>query len=142
MDKIKSIKLSIALTHVFFWILIIFVIALPWGVSWYVDTMGRSQSLATTIMVTCYPCVPFAASTLICLRRLLKNVLADNLFHHSSIRYLGFISAFCLTIAVITIIAGRFYLPFYIVATTFAFLSLLTFALKNAFAIEAERKED
>lgn len=142
MDKIKSVKLSIAFTHIFFWLLVIFAVALPWAVTWYVETMGRSQTLPTTIMVTCYPCVPFAAAALICLRRLLKNVLAGNLFHHSSTRYLGFISAFCLTIAVITVIAGRFYLPFYIVATTFAFLSLLTFALKNAFAIEAERREN
>ena len=139
MDKIKSIKISIAFTHIFFWMLVGFTIALPKAVTWYVETMGREQSLPTTVMVTCYPCVPFAAATLICLRRVLRNVLKGELFHHSNIRYLSFISAFCLVIAVITIVGGRFYLPFYIVAATFSFLALLVFALKNAFAIEAEK---
>ena len=140
MDKIKSIKLSIFFTHIFFWLLVAFTIALPKAVIWYVETMGREKSLPTTIMVTCYPCVPFAAASLICLRRLLRNVLLDNLFHESSIRYLGFISAFCLIIALITIIGGKFYLPFFIVSATFTFLALLVFALRNAFALEAERK--
>ena len=142
MDKIKSIKLSIFLTHIFFWLLVVFAVVLPKAVVWYVETMGREQSLPTTIMVTCYPCVPFAGASLICLRRLLRNVLSDNLFHESSIRYLGFISVFCLLIALITIIAGKFYLPFFIVSATFSFLALLVFALKNAFALELERQTE
>lgn len=133
MKKIDPLKLALVFTHIFFWLIIGFAAVLPWGVTWYVETMGRSQSLPTTIMLTCYPCAPFAAATVICLRRLIKNALADNLFHKSSVRYLGFISAFCLVISVITLIAGRFYLPFYIVAGTFAFVSLLTFGLKNIF---------
>ena len=140
MDKIKSIKLSIFLTHIFFWLLIAFTIALPKAVVWYVETMGREKSLPTTIMVTCYPCVPFAAASLICLRRLLRNVLRDNLFSDSSIRYLSYISVFCLIIALITIIAGKFYLPFFIVSATFTFLALLVFALRSAFALEFARR--
>lgn len=141
MKKFDPLKLALVLTHVFFWLILGFAAALPWGVTWYVETMGRSQSLPTTIMVTCYPCAPFAAAAVICLRRLIKNALAGKLFHNSSPRYMGFISAFCLVIAVITLVAGRFYLPFYIVAGTFAFISLLTFGFKNILLPYCEEKD-
>lgn len=139
MDKIKPIKLAILLTNIFLILLVIFTIALPYMVTWYVETMGRKASLPATIMVTCYPCVPFVAGSLICLKRLLKNGLNGELFHHSSMRYMRNISLFCVIIAIITLVAGRFYLPFYIVGATFAFLSLLIFSLRAIFIAETEK---
>lgn len=138
MDK-KHIKLSLILTNIFLGILFLFTVTLPFLVTWYAETMQRSSSLATTVMVTCYPCVPFAAALLILLRRLLKNALNDNLISKSSIEYLKNISVCCIIIAVITLIGGKFYLPFLIVGATFAFLSLLLFALKSIFAAETEK---
>lgn len=55
----KSVKLCIILTDIFIGLLIIVAAALPFGVSWYAEVMHRSSSLASTIMVTCYPCAPF-----------------------------------------------------------------------------------
>lgn len=138
MNKFKSVRLAVILTDVFLCLLVIFTVALPWMVTWYVETMGRKASLPATVMVTCYPCVPFAACSLICLRRLLKNMLSGMLFHHSSSRYLRNISYCCIIIAVITLIAGRFYLPFYIVGGTFAFVALLTYCFRAVFLNETE----
>ena len=141
MENLKLIKLSIIVTNIFLTLLAIFTVALPWAVTWYVETMGRSASLPTTIMVTCYPCVPFAAAILINLRRLLKNILKDSLFSDDTVYFLYNISVCCIVIAVITLVAGGFYLPFYIVATTFAFLSLLIFALRGIFLIEIKNHQ-
>ncbi|MBQ1988948.1 MAG: DUF2975 domain-containing protein [Clostridia bacterium] len=124
----KSLKAAIILTYIFMAILVVLVIALPMLVTWYVEIRGKSASLPTTMMVTCYPCAPFTGISLFCLKKPLKNAINDELFSLSSIRCLKYIAVSCAVITVITLIAGRYYLPFYIVGATFAFLGLLAFS--------------
>jgi hypothetical protein len=133
MKEFNSIKLSIVITNIFFIILVVFSVGLPWMVSWYAEVMNRSASLATTILVTCYPCAPFAAALLIFLKKLLKNTLAGDIFTDKSITVLGKMVICSIIISVITLIAGNFYMPFLIVGATFAFLALLLFSLKGIF---------
>lgn len=128
--KIDLLKFSIILTNVFLAILILFVILLPQLVTWYVQAAGRHESLVTTIMVTCYPCAPFTGLILLSLRRLLKNISKRNLNNSENQRLLRHMSICAALIAIITLIAGRFYLPFYIVAATFIFLSVIIFTFK------------
>ncbi len=132
------IKISIILTNIFLAILFLFTLTLPFLVTWYAEVMKRSASLATTVMVTCYPCVPFAATILLLLKKLLKNALNKNLFSTESTDYLKKIAICCIVIAVITLIGGKFYLPFLIVGATFSFLSLLLYALRGIFAAQIE----
>lgn len=139
MDKNKSLKVAYAMTYVFLFILIVLAIALPLLVTWYVEYKGRSASLPTTILVTCYPCVPFVGASLVFLKKLIKNARNDKTFSKGSIRCLKNISYCFIIIAVITLVAGRYYMPFYIVGATFAFLSLVIFALKAIF-IDIEEK--
>lgn len=137
MDKIKSIKASIVLIDIFLVVLIIFAIGLPWMVSWYVETMKRSATLAATVLVTCYPCAPFAGAILVFLKKLLKNTLKGGMICEENIKLLKKITVCCGIIAIITFVAGKFYLPFLIVGATFAFVALLIFALRAALCITA-----
>lgn len=133
MDKVKTLRIAHIITDVFFVLLIILSISLPFLVTWYVEFKGRSASLFTTILVTCYPCVPFAGASLLFLRKLIKNARKNEIFSANSIRCLKNISACFIIISLITLVAGRFYLPFCIVGITFAFLSLLIFSIKAIF---------
>lgn len=142
MDKIKSIKIAIAVTNIFLCILVVFSVALPWMVSWYVETMNRSVSLAATVLVTCYPCAPFAGACLIFLRKLLKGVLKNGLMREENFSLLKKITVCCIIIAVITLIAGKFYLPFLIVSATFTFVALLLFGLRAALYVTAKEEEN
>ena len=132
LDK-KALTIAIWLINIFGVLLVGFAVALPWAVTWYVETMGRSQTLPAIIMVTCYPCVPFVAGILLYLRRIIRNILKDMLFHLDNVTYFNRISIFCIFISVITFIGGKFYLPFLIVGTTFCFFSFLTFVYKTVF---------
>ena len=132
MDK-KALRLAIWLTNIFGVLLVTFAVALPWAVTWYVETMGRSHTLPAVIMVTCYPCVPFAAGILLYIRRIVKSILKEHLFQIDNVVYFNRISIFCIAIAIITFIGGNFYLPFLIVGTTFSFISFLTFVFKIVF---------
>lgn len=130
MEKYKHIKISILLIDISIFLLAVFVVALPFGITWYAEVMGRGPSLATTVMVTFYPCVPFAWGVLLFIRRFLKLVIKGMLFSDQSLILLRNICICCIAIGVITIIAGNFYMPFFFVGATFAFLSLFTFSLR------------
>lgn len=131
MKKLNLIKVSIILTTVFLVVLIAFSIVLPWLVTWYVQIAKRHEGLATTMMVTCYPCAPFTAFILLALRKILKNIDKRNFNKAENTKLLKYMAISCIVIAVITLIAGRYYLPFYIVAATFAFLSLIIFSFNS-----------
>ena len=144
MEK-KALKTALILTNVFAVLLVVAAVGLPWGVTWYVETMGRSAKLPAIIMVTCYPCVPFAGGILLYLKRIIKNISAGMLFHLDNIIYFNRISLFCMIISVITLIAGRFYLPFLIVGVAFAFFAFLTYVFKIVFyhiATELDKETD
>ena len=129
----KTLKTALWLTNTFIVLLAVCAVGLPWAVTWYVETMGRAQKLPAIIMVVCYPCVPFAGGILFYIKRIIKNLATDNIFHLNSIIYFNRIALFCLIISVITLIGGRFYLPFLIVGVAFAFFAFLAFVFKTAY---------
>ena len=131
MNKLNSIKISIILTTVALAVLIGFAIMLPWLVTWYVQLSGRNETLATTIMATCYPCAPFTAVILLSLRKILKNIRDNSFNKEKDTKLLKYMSICCLIISVITLISGKHYLPFFIVAATFLFLAIIIFAFKS-----------
>lgn len=133
MKKTNSIKFSIILTDMFLLVLFLVVILLPMLVTWYVTYTGRNENLATTLMVTCYPCAPFTGLTLFYLRKVLKNIEKGDYASKENIKNLKYMYLCCIIIAIITLIAGRFFLPFYLVAGTFLFITLLIFVFRNIF---------
>ena len=133
MKKTNSIKFSLMLTDIFLVVLIAVAVLLPFLVTWYVEWAGRLESLATTIMVTCYPCAPFVGLTLFYLHKLLKTIEKGDFPNPDNIKYLKYMAICCVIIAIITLIAGKFYLPFFLVAGTFLFLALLIFVFRNIF---------
>ena len=133
MKKANSIKFSLMLTDIFLCLLVLVALLLPFLVTWYVEYTGRLESLATTIMVTCYPCAPFTGLALFYLRKVLKNVQKGEYSNPENVKNLKYMSLCCIMVALITLIAGRFYLPFFLVAGTFLFLALLIFVFRNIF---------
>ena len=137
----KVIKLCRILTEVSIALLIIITVFLPFGISWYVETMHRSQTLPATVMVTCYPCAPFVGIALFMLRRILIRAYDGVFFTGANSKDIRVISVCCAVIAVITLIAGRYYLPFYIVGGTFAFLALLSFSAYTVLSAAKQSSE-
>ncbi len=133
MKKVNTIKFSLFLTDLFLVLLILVAFFLPFLVTWYVEYAGRLESLATTIMVTCYPCAPFTGLILFYLRKVLKNIEKKDDKNPDNKKCLKYMSFCCIIVAIITLIAGGFYLPFFLVAGTFLFLALLIFVFRNIF---------
>ena len=139
MNTTKLIKVALFITYIFMGILLVLTVALPWLVTWYVEVMGRAESLPATVMVTCYPCIPFSFGILIFFKRILKNSLKDKFFSENTILQLKRISFCSFIIALITVIAGKFYMPFYIVGVTFVFLSYIVYVFISILKRELEK---
>ena len=127
----KSVKLSLIFTYIFMLLLLVITVALPSVITWYVEIMERSPDLATVVMLTYYPCVPVALAVLLKLRKLLKNFLSNNVATLENVKILRFISFCCLAVAVILLVAGTFYMPFYFLGAAAAFCTLLVQIFKN-----------
>ena len=104
MEKFKLVKISILLIDAAFVLLAALIIGLPFLITWYVEIMNRSASLATTVMLTSYPCAPFVGYGLFMLRRFLKETIKDEIFGAESLKYLIRLAFCCVVIAICRLI--------------------------------------
>lgn len=139
----KSAKILKAVCLVLLLVLIAAVFVMPFVVTWYVEKNGRDATLPTTIMITCYPCFPFVAVILLSVRKLLSNILAGLVLGDGNLKMFTRIIISCLIIAIITLLAGHLYMPFYLVAIAAGFGALLCAAIKDMFkaALQVQREE-
>ena len=108
--------ISLGIVHTLFAALLFLLFALPDLVSWYISLQNRSLNLATVVMLTFYPCLPFAFYSLTSCRNLLKRFLKGDILTKKNVTSLTHI-VYCLgVIALITLVAGFFYMPFFIAA--------------------------
>ncbi|MDO4608276.1 MAG: hypothetical protein Q4B40_03695 [Clostridia bacterium] len=142
MKNKKSLKFSLIIITLSIIILFAIAVTLPWLVTWYVETKQKDAGLPTLIMLVCYPCLPFAAVALFSLRKLIKNCLGGLVFGDQNIRVLKTTAICCLAGAVITLVAGRFYIPFYFVSIAAAGCALIAKTTKDIFAAELEQKRE
>lgn len=143
-DYKKSVRITLGITYALMLVLLGLAIALPWGATWYVEKMQRPADLAKVVMLTCYPCAPFAAVCLFSLRNFLRNVLKDEVVTEKNAKNLFKMSICCFTAGLIMLVAGSFYMPFYISGGSAIFCALIikTFndVLRN-YLIKKEKKD-
>ena len=132
MNNYKSFaKLTFIIIHVFILALFVLMAILPFGIQWYAEVKNRSSELATVVMLTCYPCSPFAVYALFALRKFISNIIKDDIFNKRNFTYLRGVTICCAAAGVIMAVAGIFYMPFYIGGGAALFCSLITMICKN-----------
>ena len=136
------VKFSLYMVYAFCVALTVISVLLPFLITWYVEERGGDETLPATIMLTCYPCLPFAAAILISLRRLLKNVLDGLVLGDKNLNLLRVAAIASFAITAITVAAGRLYKPFYIIALASAACGLTFYIVKSILGVLlAERRE-
>ena len=109
---------------------------------WYMELrLMTSPTIKTGMMVTVYAGSIFAWVILVEMFLLLLNLKKSEIFTTRNVNILRNVSIAFLLIAMISVAGGFFYLPFFIVAVSSAFLMLIVRIVKNAFA-EAERMKN
>lgn len=138
----KSLKISLAIINISIIALFALAIALPWLVTWFVEVRHKDGGLPAVVMLTCYPSLPFAAGALFNIRKLLKNCIGGLVFGDQNITCLKKVCVCCLAGAAITLVAGCFYMPFYVVSIAAAGCALIVKVIKDLFAAELESRRE
>lgn len=137
-NRKRSVTLSIVVCFIFVGILTAALFIGPWFVkTWFTVYRGWSENGAaiqdmSTLFISCfYPCAIFAYITLYSLLKLLFNIKNDKIFISANVKYLRVISWCCFVVALITLVAGIFYVPFLLVAVAASFVGLMLRIIKN-----------
>lgn len=105
----------------------------------------NSEALArmlTLFRVCFYPCACLGFVTLYSLIRLLLNIKKDAIFITQNVKYLRRISWCCMVVALITLAAGAFYIPYVFVSVAAGFMGLMLRVVKNVMENAVQLKEE
>lgn len=147
-NKKSSVILSIVICFVFLTVLTAFVFLGPWAVeTWFTIYRGWNGSFQIYDAVTLfkfafYPSAVLGYITLYSLIRLLFNIKNEQIFTEKNVKYLRRISWCCITVAVITLISGFFYIPYSFIAVAAGFIGLMLRVVKNAFQNAVALREE
>lgn len=138
----KSVKFTLTIINISMFVIFALAIALPWIITWYVEIKGKDPGLPVVVMLTCYPCVPIAETALYSLRKIMKNILNGLIFGDRNIASLRTVSICCTVGGLITLIAGYYYMPFYVISIASFGCAIIVKAIKDTFAAQLENQRE
>ena len=142
MKKDRSALVSLVTVGALSAVLLLLAVFGPMLTSAFIERFDRPESVYLPIVVTFYAILPFAAGVLLCLWKLLGNILADAVFIEQNVRLLRSISFLLFFATAVFAVAGYFYMPFYLLAVCAAFMALIVRVVKNCFAAAVVLKEE
>lgn len=104
-----------------------------WLVGFFLQLRNMNWQLGVVILAAVYLCSVFAWIVLFRLWKLLGNIKAGRVFIPENIRHMRTVSWCCAAVALVCLLAGLWYLPFFVVAMAAAFMALIVRIVKNAF---------
>ena len=148
-NRKNSVTLSLVVCYVLFGILTVGLFLGPWAVKmWLCLYRGFAENSAVLLyqqkLFACcfYPCSVFAYVTLYSLIRLLRNIQKEDIFIGQNVRYLRRISWCCIVVALLTLAAGVFYIPYSFLAVAAGFVGLMLRVVKNVMENAVQLKEE
>jgi len=111
---------------------------LRWYSAW--RTLTAKEHLA--IMVAFYCCALITAAALWNMDRLLRNILAEQVFTSQNVRCIRWIRWCCAAISLICLPAAFVYLPLFFMVIIMAFLALVITVLVRVMAAAVELREE
>lgn len=117
-------------------------LALPSLLKWYVSLRPLVQTSQKAILAGFYCCMPVVAYALWCIDRLVANILAEEVFVRTNVRYLRRIRWCCAGVSLICLIPAVFYPPLVFMVVIMAFLALIVSVVKNVMAAAVEIREE
>ena len=142
MKKDRSALVSLVTVGILSAVLAALAVSVPMLVTAFIEHFDRPEGIYLPIVVTFYAILPFAAGVLICLWKLLGNILSDAVFITQNVHLLRAISFLLFFATIVFAVAGYFYMPFYLLAVCAAFMVLIVRMVKNCFTAAVLLKEE
>ncbi len=145
----RSVQLSIVVCGILCVLLAVLMLFGPFLFEFYMTAYrgfvvgGKAiRFLSRVFALTFYPSSLFAAAILYSLLRLLFNIKNGIIFTEKNALYLKRVSWCCFAIAVITLVGGCFYMPFWFIAAAGGFVGMMLRVLKNIMQTAALMREE
>ena len=129
----RSAWLSLTLVYIFGALLIVLAFTAPLLVRTYIELTVRPETMFLPVTTAFYAIFPLAAATLVTLARLLRRILRGEVFVCANVASLRLISYLLYAAALVFLVAGFFYGPFFILTAAAAFIATVVRVVKNCF---------
>ena len=123
-------------------VLLLLAFTAPLLTNMFIDYFERPAAIFKPIVITFYTILPLAAGVLVCLIKLLFNIVADDVFIKENVTLLRAISILLAIATFVFAVSGYFYMPFYILAAFAAFMVIIVRVVKNCFAAAVILKDE
>ncbi len=137
-----SATLTLVLCYIFSACLVLMCIFSPTVFRLYFIGYRNLPSVATTVTVAFYTCVPFAAIALFLLIKTLLRIKKREVLVRENVSAMRGLSWCCVAVCVVTGVAGIFYFPFFFVFAASGFFALILRVIKNVFAYAVDVKDE
>ncbi|MBQ8833544.1 MAG: DUF2975 domain-containing protein [Oscillospiraceae bacterium] len=137
-----SAKCTLWVNRLLFLLVAGLVFLLPGILEFYNTIRPLAQSGRTAILIGYYCCTPLVLWGLWCVDRLLKNILARQVFVTGNVRRVRHIRWCCAGVSLVCLPASFFYPPLVFLVIIMAFLTLIVSVVENALAAAVEIREE
>ena len=138
--QLVSAKITRALTVLFCVLLLALMIFGPRLLTLYFGYLA--SWLAKRVLLAFYLCCPAAWAALICVLRLMTNIIRGDVFTAQTVFSMRLLSWCCAWVALVCLVFGFWWAPLLVFALGAAFLALILRVLKNVMARAAEIKAE
>ena len=142
MKKDKSTLVSLICVLILGGVLVALAFTAPMLTKAFIETFNRPQGVFFPVVTTFYCILPFAAGVIVCLVKLLLNIMGDEVFTRMNVSLIRAISILMFIATIIFAVAGYFYMPFYLLGVCAAFIVTVVRVVKNCFAAAVLIKDE
>lgn len=134
---LKSAKVTLAISYLFCAILFILMIFAPPIVKYFFAKKNER-----IVMYAFYLCTPAAWTALVCIIRLMKKIIAGEIFTEKNVFSMRLLSWCCAFVSLVCLVAGCNYAPLLTFCLGSAFMTLILRVLKNVMSLATEMKNE
>ncbi len=135
-----SAKITRAITCLFCVLLLVLMLLGPRLLTFYFGYL--SAALIRKVLLAFYLCCPAAWAALICILRLMTNIIRENIFTAKTVFSMRLLSWCCGYVALVCLIFGFYWAPLLAFSLGAAFLTLILRVLKSVMARATELKNE
>lgn len=139
---LKSAKLTLVIDYIFCGLLAVMMVLGYPLVDWFFHYRGDLDVLKISVLVAFYICCVPAWAALISIAKLMKNIMAGEVFTEKTVFLIRVLSWCCAAVSFVCFVAGFVYMPFWFVTLAAAFMMLILRVLKSVMAKATEMKDE
>lgn len=139
---LKSAKLTLAIDYIFCAVLVVLMFFAYPFFNWFFYLRPDATLLTITVLVAFYICCVPAWTALISIAKLMKNIMAENVFTENTVFLIRLLSWCCALVSLVCFVSGFIYMPLWFVTLAAAFMMLILRVLKSVMAKATEIKNE